>query len=277
MFRKAIIMFTSAIFLFSVIGAAEKAQDLVDCKNPAEWEGMVKSNDLVKHSGNSSFELYGKYPTEIICKQMIPIDLDKTYKLSAWMRTLDKQFPASGYFGLRMYDKDQKPINFNNVAVFPATETTLAADAVKDAKELSVVKNAEWLKPKDSAVAFNVEDKYQDLPNFDLARVDKIVDEGGQYKVTLKTPLKKAYPAGTRIRLHSPWGAPFYWVASDWMPAEWKQFSTSMKGEAQSGTPKDKFWKGTKYVRVFVWFGNYNRIPEKDARLLVDDIKFTCE
>ena len=151
MFRKAIIMFTSAIFLFSVIGAAEKAQDLVDCKNPAEWEGMVKSNDLVKHSGNSSFELYGKYPTEIICKQMIPIDLDKTYKLSAWMRTLDKQFPASGYFGLRMYDKDQKPINFNNVAVFPATETTLAADAVKDAKELSVVKNAEWLKPKDSA------------------------------------------------------------------------------------------------------------------------------
>ena len=49
-------------------------------------------------------------------------------------------------------------------------------------------------------------------------------------------------------------------------PAEWKQFSTTLKGEAQSGISKEKFWKGTKFVRVFAWFGNDNRIPEKGAR-----------
>jgi hypothetical protein len=48
-----------------------------------------------------------------------------------------------------------------------------------------------------------------------------------------------------------------------------------MHGIAKSGTPIDKFWAGTKYVRVFVWFGNWNRKPEKGAKLLVDDIKFT--
>jgi len=277
MFRKVIVMFAIGIFMLDAIRAEEKTQDLVNCENPAEWEGMVKYNDQVKRSGNTSFELYGEYRTEIICKQMIPIDFNKIYKLSVWMRTLDKQLPASGFFGLRMYDKDKKNININNVAVFPATETTLVTDAVKDSKELRVVKNNEWLKQKYSAIAFNIEDKYQDLPNFDISRVDKIIYEGGEYKVMLLAPLKKKYPAGTKVRLHSPFEVPFYWVASDWMPTEWKQFSATMKGEAQSGAPKDKFWKGTKYVRVFAWFGNYNRIPEKGARLLVDDIKFTCE
>ena len=207
---------------------------------------------------------------------MIPVDLDKTYKLSAWMRTLDKRFPASAFFGLRMYDKDKRPININNVAVCPATETTLAAAAAKDMKELSVVKNVEWLKVASSAVAFNIEDNYQDLPNSEVFHVDKIIDENVRYKVILRTPLKKAYPEGTKVRLHSPWDVPLYFVAEGWMPTEWKQFSTTIKGEAKSGIPKDKFWRGTKYVRVFAWFGNYDRIPEKDARLLVDDISFVC-
>jgi len=178
---------------------------------------------------------------------------------------------------LRMYDKDKRPIILSNVVVIPATESILVSDAIKDTKEIFVVKNTELLKPKNSMLAFNTEDKYQDLPNFDLSQVDKIVDEGKQYKVILLTPLKKTYPSGTKVRLHYPWGAPFYWVASGWMPTEWKQFSTTMKGEAQIDAPGDKFWKGTKYVRVFAWFGNYDRIPEEGARLLVDDIKFTCE
>ena len=275
--KKAIAMVAFSIFMFSTIGANVKTQDLVDCENPSEWAGMVKLNDQIKRSGKNSFELYGKYQTEIACRQMIPIDFDKTYKLSVWMRTLDKQFPASGYFGLRMYNKDKKPINLNNVAVFPNTETTLIADAAKDTKELSILKNEKWLKPKDSVVAFNIEDKYQDLPNFDLLRVDKIVDEGRLYKVILRNSLKKTYPAGTKIRLHYPWGVPFYWVASGWMPIEWMQFSTTIKGEAQSGATMDKFWRGTRYVRVVVWFGNYKRIPKEGARLLVDDIKFSCK
>ena len=30
------------------------------------------------------------------------------------------------------------------------------------------------------------------------------------------------------------------------------------------------FWKGTAYVRPFIWFGNWNRLPKKGAKLLVD-------
>lgn len=258
--------------------ADEKEEILLKENDQSEWIGMVKLNTDVKRSGDSSFELYGKYPTELISSRMFPIDMDKTYVLSAWLRSLNADSPASASFGMRMYDKDKHPIVIANVCVRPGTETTLSADAAQGATELLVTKNPEWLKTQYSAIAFNIQDNYQDLPNFNVSpQVEKMVDEENQYRVILKGPLKKDYPAGTKIRLHAPWGAPFYWVAQDWIPAEWKEFSTTMKGEAQSGTPTDKFWKGTKYVRIFVWFGNYNRIPKQDARLLVDDIRFVSK
>lgn len=271
-------MFIIGVSILNVAVADEK--DLADCENTAEWSGFKKLNQEFKRSGNSSFELYGKYPAEMICKQMIPVDFNKTYKLSVWMRTLEEQLPASAHFGLYMYDKNKKRINIGHVNAFPSTETSLTAAAAKDTKELRIAKNAEWLKFIGPIIAFNIQDNYQDLPNFDVSpRIDKIIDDGGEahYKVILLTPLKKDYPSGTKIRLHAPWGAPFYWAASGWMPTEWKQFTATLKGEAQCGIPNDKFWKGTKYVRVFVWFGNWDRIPKDGAILLVDDIKFTCE
>ncbi|MFA6568962.1 MAG: sugar-binding domain-containing protein, partial [Victivallales bacterium] len=144
-------------------------------------------------------------------------------------------------------------------------------------KELLISNNEKWLNAGDRVIAFNASGDFQDLPNYDLSpQIEKVIRDGATSRVILKRPLTKLYPSGTPVRLHSPYGAPFYWVASGWMPAEWKQFSTAMSGESQSGTPSDKFWRGTKYVRVFVWFANYDKIPKEDARLLVDDITFVC-
>lgn len=115
-----------------------------DSKNLSEWEGMVVLNTNFVHSGNFSFELFGKYPTELITKQYIPVDMDKTYTLSVWMRTLDAELPASGCLGLRMYDKDKTPIKIVNVGAFTGTESVLTKDAAKDAakgaKELYIKK-----------------------------------------------------------------------------------------------------------------------------------------
>jgi hypothetical protein len=48
-----------------------------------------------------------------------------------------------------------------------------------------------------------------------------------------------------------------------------------LQGISKFGTPANQFWKGTKYVKPFFDFGNWDRIPPKGARLLVDDITFT--
>ncbi len=271
-----VILFLTSCFL-NVITASAKDEVLLGSENKTEWEGMVKVNTQIKRSETGSFELYGKYPTELISVKMIPIDINKAYKLSAWMRSADNQFPASAFCGLRMYDKDKKEIFLNNVGCFDNTEASIAINAVKGTKELRVVKNPEWHKRTQAIIAFNIKDNYDDLPNFELSpEIEKIIDEGNTYKVILKGSMPSNYPEGTKIRLHSPYRAPFFWCtgARGWLTAEWKLFSNTMKGESECGAASDKFWKGVKYVRVFVWFGNYNFIPKKNARLLVDDIKF---
>jgi hypothetical protein len=67
-----------------------------------------------------------------------------------------------------------------------------------------------------------------------------------------------------------------YYLVSGWMPAgNGKDFTVKLQGiNDKPGTGREKFWKGTKYVRPFVWFGNWNRVPGKDARLLVDGLSF---
>lgn len=252
--------------------------DLVDSNDPSKWEGLVVVNSEVKHSKENSFELYGKYPTELITKDMIAVDMDKAYTLSAWLRTLDSALPACGNIGLRMYDKDKREIKIANVDAFANTESRLVGDVVQGAKEFLIEKNPLYLEIKTVSIAFNAKDDYSDLPNFDISpRVSKVVDLGENYKVILSSPMPKSYKAGTKIRLHRPWGAPLYWIRMGWYPPEWTHVTNTMKSEAVYGAPIDKFWHGTKYVRVFVWFGNWNLKPKDGAKLLVSDIDLIQE
>ena len=253
-----------------------KVKSLIDCENPKVWKTKAKFNTKIKRSGKYSFETFGKYPTRTDYKNFIPVDPKKTYVLTSYMRSLDPKQPASGYMGLYMFDKNKKLIAYNQVAVIKGTESELVVPAAKGSKEIIIKKNPKCLKLKHWAVAFNAKDKYADLPSYDLSpRGKEMKVDGDKIKLTLRSPLKKAYKAGTKVRMHSPWGAPFYWGAQGWMPGEWKKFTVTMTGIAPYGVSNKKFWKGTKYVKPFIWFGNWNRKPKKDARLLVDDFTFT--
>lgn len=254
----------------------KREENLIDWGYPDEWTGKVLLNKEVKRGGEFSFETFGKYPTRTDFKEFIPIDPESSYTLTGFMRSLDPEQPASGYMGLYMFDKDKRLIAIVNVAAFPETESVLVADAVKGVLEIIVENNENYSKHQHCAVAFNIEDSYGDLPNYDMSpKVKEITPtDDGKLKIVLTSPLRKSYPAGCRVRLHSPWGAPFYWAAQGWMTGEWKEFSVTLNGIADSGTPNNKFWKGTRYVKPFIWFGNWNRRPEEGARLLVDDISF---
>ena len=63
-----------------------------------------------------------------------------------------------------------------------------------------------------------------------------------------------------------------YYLANGWMPAgEGKECTVILSGISdKAGAVSKQFWKGTVYARPFVWFGNWNRIPKKGAKLLVD-------
>lgn len=259
-----------------VAGRSPSARDLVHDEDPAGWEGEARPNTEVKRAGAFSFELSGAYTSSLISKGYLPVEPGRTYVLSARLRSFDGKLPASANMGLRMYDKDKRPIHIHHVAVCPNTATKLAAAAAAGATELLLVRPAGFVAPEFSTVAFHAADDYSDLPNFELSpEVIALAEDGDRVRLTLKAPMTKDYPAGIPVRLHLPWGAPCYWVADGWLDADWKEFTATFRGEARTGTSLEKFWRGTRYVRPFVWFGNYNRTPEPGARLLVDEFRFT--
>ena len=256
-----------------------ESRELVNSKDPAKWQGMVKINTERMRSGKGCFEL-DKYTSGGIESELIPVDFTKTYRLSCFMRSLDGANPASGDFGLMMYDQNKRPITYMNVCVVKDSETVLAAPVVKDSRDLRIDGNPKWLGVSNwcGRVAFNIKDHYADLPNFECSpQIEKVVEENKQCKIVLREPLNGNYPAGTKVRLHSFYNAPLYGIAWGWMPAGWEQFSATIKGEAPVGTPATSFWRGTRFVRVYFGFGNYDKIPRPGAILLVDDIHFVEE
>lgn len=260
---------------FAGAAAGEQPTELIPAEEPDFWTGKVLPNRDITHSGKFAFESFGPYPTETIVKEFIPVSPEKRYRLSCVMRSLDADKPASAYFGLRMYDQEKRPIAICQVGAKAGSESELAEPAAAGDRQLLVKPAPGWQDGGHAAVAFNVRPGYADLPNFEIsAGISGIEAEGAFLKVSLKGPLARAYPAGTVVRLHSPWGAPLYWIAKGWMTAEWQEFATVLQGVAESGTPTDQFWAGTRYVKPFFWFGNWDKKPGDDARLLVDEIRF---
>ena len=249
-----------------------------------QWGAAALRNTEIKRTGAAAFELDKKYKSfkfedknnlGVTSPELIPVDSGKSYYLEAYLKSVDPEKPASAYFGLLMYDKDKRPINWGNVHVIPGTETELAANADKGAVSVMVVDAGKWPSGDYHAIAFNVRSDLSDLPNFDISpNIAKIEKKDGRYEVTLKAPLKESYPAGTKIREHSSYDVPLFWVGDGWVPNDWKRYVATIGGEAAFGIPVNMFWKGTRFVRVFVQLGNYNRIPQDGARLLADDIVF---
>ena len=280
--RKNIFMLATLLLstlLYSCTSITKSTPEpLLDSNTPGSLSGFVKIDRQFSKSGKVCFELYGKYPTELIAAKYIPIQPDKSYRLSFRLRSLSATLPASAYLGLRMYDKNHREMRMVHVKSFPNTTTHLTAAAKAGSKELFVAKNSMWPQIKACVITFNVKNDYSDLPNFDFSpRIAKVIDHGQEYRVVLAAPLVRSYPQGTRVRLQSPWGAPLYDLAAGWIPSQWKEFSAKLRGIAKHGAPKTSFWPGTKYVKPFIWFGNWNRKPKKGAKLLVEDFKFTLE
>jgi hypothetical protein len=257
--------------------SAGTRQLMVDQEKPESWSGrMVKFAPEHARKKGPCFMLYGRYPTSLIYNKKLPVSPDKTYVYKVSFRTLDAKFPASAYLGLELYDKNNRLMGFRNVSVMSLESSVVSAK--KGDRFMIVKKFPSFEKIKRAAIAFNARKDYSDIPNFDVSpqTVAMKADGKDNVRIEFRAPLKKSYPAGTPIRLHSPFSPSMYYLVSGWMPAgDGKDFTVKLQGiNDKPGTGREKFWKGTAYVRPFVWFGNWNRIPKAEARLLVDGLSF---
>ena len=208
--------------------------------------------------------------------EFIRIHPDVRYELSVQLRSKWADNPASAYFGLLFFDKDKMPITLREVGIYKNTDNVLVRDVKSGVMELFVRATEMWSERhyKNGIVVFNARKDFSDLPNREASPpLKKFELLGKEIKVTLAAPVSKSYPAGTPVRLHSPYGAGLYWVTTGFQKAEWTECKTVLHGFIP-GISAQAFPVGTVYVKPFVQYGNWNHKPKEGAVLLVRNIKF---
>ncbi len=184
-------------------------------------------------------------------RPLIKIEPTAQYKIDAEIRRCEKsdeKLVFSG--GFAVYDADKREIQPYEVTYIKGTETELAEDVKVGDAAIKLKDGSQWRQMPHVSIAFNIKDHYGDLPNRDvfLSGLKRLVRKDGCTELEFKTPLKKAYPAGTRVRQHL-WSSGLYFVSTPATEDEFKKISGSISGISDGKTPyhHGKFWPGAVY------------------------------
>ncbi len=253
-----------------------KNGDAEDNASIKEWHKNLSWNNDDKVDGEGCF--YGKKRNIwAFSPGFIEVDTAKEYRLSAWLKAVGKA-KSTCYIGLAMYTGNKRSIQRPYVTVEKGTITELAAAVKAGDKVLKIKDCSKWNvgKIRSTQVAFSVNEDYSDLPNFNVSNLAvKLRKKANIYELTLRSPVKRDYPAGTRIRQHYAGGGYQYCAASNKIaPSRWKKYSAVVRGIAKYGAPDTQFWPGTRYVRIVVII-NYKAKKGSDTQTLFDEVSFS--
>lgn len=195
-----------------------------------------------------------KGPGVYFGKTWVEIVPDGAYRLSGEFRATEGPAPAI-MLGAVLYDEKKQLIAHPFVADIPGTLTELAEPAAAGDREVKIKDASKWKKSFAHYVkiAFNAKADFSDLPNRDISPfyIDKVVKDGNCWRVKLRGPLAKAYPAGTPVRQHQEGGfLNFVLNMETGLTDEWRKFSGVIRGFSEHGAPMNKFWKGTRFARI---------------------------
>ena len=222
--KKNILLTLTALFTFTLPAEIVLQEKAASGKGDFHEPFAIKTN--VDGREKAFFANGGRGPYS---RKTFKIDPEKYYVASVWVKAADDK-PSFAYFGLIAFDASGKEIKSENVSSFPGTETELAAPAEPGDNVLKVKNAAAWKNFTYCVAAFNAKADKSDLPNRDLSSgITGIKQNKDIWEISLKKPLKKDYPAGTRIREHYKGG--YIYVKYGVVPTRWtKWVSRKYKG-----------------------------------------------
>lgn len=237
-------MLLAAAFLCGAVFAGEVYK--------AEFSDLAPAKAVTLEDGAFRVQSKRVYVTS---KKAFAVDPAKKYTVSGEFRFLGTA-PKYFYMGFAPLTAKNRPIAPECFHAVPGTETTLAAPAAVGDRSIKVAGAEKWdSKRSYCAVVFNVKDDFADFPNYTYAGTKKgsIKKEGDVWEIELTAPLKKAYPAGTRVRQHLFGGTFIYPVMkSGKFGSGWEKFSGTVTGMTKSTRSDKAFWPCTAKARVIV-------------------------
>lgn len=231
-----------------------------DAEDKTNVLGGTKISDQAKEGKNAY--LVEKVKT-IVSKKKFKIDPEKYYVTSVWVKAIGDE-PSFGYLGVMPFDAKNKFIGPHNVTIVKGTFTELAAPCRETDTVVKIKDGAKWKKGNLFVIAFDAKEDESDLPNFNLTSfggIDNIEKKDGTYELTLKKPVGKAYPAGTKIR-EQQYGNTYVYDKYGAIPIEW----TKWQGKPRKGS---NFRPGTVFGQLIL-ICNHNKA--KDKSMLFDDL-----
>ncbi|MBQ7179317.1 MAG: hypothetical protein IJS08_18010 [Victivallales bacterium] len=232
-----------------------------------------KTVEVQPFAGKNCTEITGK---PAVGTQLIPVDAAKKYVFKGAFRAAGS---ARVSVGFQCYDKDQKMISCHNVKTVPGSFTTVLADAQKGATSMQVADASKWNLKAGRIVAFGAKEDFSDLPNRKYHYlVDKVTQTGEGWTVEFNKPLPWNVAAGTKIRLHAD-GSYMLTVGYKMISSEWQQWNAVVQGQIKDNSANNKFWPGTKFVKLYfhlhegslpVYLDNISLQPVEDGLGYVD-------
>lgn len=229
-------MFVAALSL-GMINAAVIEDIKASPEGAKKLTGKPKIADI---DGEKTFISTAKGYRVYALTKKIKLDPDKKYKVSVKVKQISDK-PSYIWIGFLPYTAKGKHIGLQHGGNNTKGSFTALTDAVaKGAKSITVKDASKWQKGIYRYAAFNAKEDMSDIPNFDISSmISKI--EGNT--ITFKSPLKKAYPAGTMVRQHRS-GGTYIYTNSGKAPKEW----TVWKGKPAQG----KIFRKATFVRPMI-------------------------
>lgn len=254
-----------SIFAMSVLAVSLSAETIkYDLKKEFANNRQVSFNgDVMTFKG----------PGSLVFK---PIKLDPAAKYTLTV-TVKKDGSAKAFAyhcGFYCYDKAGRMIVCQNISSSKPSFTSLAKDVKPGDKTVTVKDGSKWR--KGGLVAFNAKQDYSDLPNREVVgQITKIEKQGDVWVITLSSPVKKAYAAGTDVREHF-YGGYVYAVAGGKLTDDWKTVTGSISGvnPPENGGYFKKFWTSTVSIRPMIllnwnWGDRTGSTQIKDVTLTI--------
>ncbi len=262
-----------------------------DMENMTSNNWPLNSTWLTKVSDDTNS---GSYALKQIGYNYVMMSNNFTY-VKPWKKyTIEWYFkskwtiPSKLHFWFAEYDKDFHiilPFNVRNV-IWTETVLTKAISVwdttVEFEDKWTTCSNWEnsiyfdWA----ASIAFNIDDSWQfnDLPNYDLSPTQSwsewftsIIDNWTYCSLTLKAPITKTYPIGTKIRMHtSGWTYNYIAAAGQNVPNAWTKYSWEVLWISISWIDTSYFRRWTKFIKIML-IPNY--LQSNESILYMDDLK----
>ena len=218
--------------------AVSGAETVWTAENPSDW-GIKNSAPLQSSQ-------------RLISAKSFKVDPDKKYTLSGEFRLTGAENPRPFYFGFMPMTAEGRRIEAANLRQVPKTDLAeMAESAAQGTTEVILKKAPSWPTSKRNLlIAFNAKEDGADLPNFSIVQTKSIRHSGDRTIVTLASPLRTGYKAGTPVRLQA-YGNSFLYTAAGGrkkLSGEWQKFT----GTIQFDSGREPWYRGTAQAKVIV-------------------------